>query len=672
MATNQPAAADHSAFCTNAGMALRLEQTLAWLAQRPAWLFLAWSFWLSAEYLVFGPASYVRVHDNGDATLPMLLANCPPQGLPWNALGLCGLDGWAWGVQLTSVFFWALPGWLAYGSFMFLQRFLAGYFMHRLLKDTLNLSLLPGVFAGLLYAQFSQPSNNASWAGFTLYDTLGLPGLPLLIWALYRLAARPGWLWLPGGLLLGMVFGLGSPYAFAPFIMMAVCGWVMIQRPASLPRFVVLLGLLVVGCAIVNLPTVWAGSMNAPLSHRAAWEVNPADVRSLWENIQFGSSFALDNLLPLGLAVLGYALVKTRCRRLLTLALLIGFSVMFIICYEPLMGALKGHLGFLAGFQFSRVYLIIPFLAIVAGALGLENISREWKFSTSQNGKARWSANLSVALFIVAGALIVGKSVSIKARTLSELAGGANFGSLYQNPQLAALAAKLKAEAPGRVATVFSPNDPLLHPGFAWAYGLETVDGYANLYPKRYQNYWEAVIAPLTGADKNRHDYFHYWGNRVYLFAPSGGFPKADVTFADYYRLELLSLANVRYVISARPLTDARLKLLPHAAREDQLKWAAQSKTRNRYRCCGENPNVPLYVYENTGAGPRYFLAGHVKGFENRADVLKHFGAATAEELQSTVFLNKPEAQLPQLGGATLENSTVKVVSQSSCAFNSA
>ena len=109
-------------------------------------------------------------------------------------------------------------------------------------------------------------------------------------------------------------------------------------------------------------------------------------------------------------------------------------------------------------------------------------------------------------------------------------------------------------------------------------------------------------------------------------------------------------MANVRYVISARPLTDARLKLLPHAAREDQLKWAAQSKTRKLLSLLrGENPNVPLYVYENTGAGPRYFLAGHVKGFENRADVLKHLGAATAEELQSTVFLNKPEAQLPQL-----------------------
>ena len=66
---------------------------------------------------------------------------------------------------------------------------------------------------------------------------------------------------------------------------------------------------------------------------------------------------------------------------------------------------------------------------------------------------------------------------------------GANFATLYQNPQLIELAKKIKSEPPCRVATVFSPSDPTLHPGFMWAYGIETVDGYANLYPKRYQDF---------------------------------------------------------------------------------------------------------------------------------------------------------------------------------------
>src|SRR5689334_18955850 len=107
MSTETPASLDRSAFLPKAGAAARLGQIAAWVARNPALVFLAWSFWLSAEYLVFGPSSYVRIHDNGDATLPMLLSKSPPNGLPWNFLGLCGLDGWAWGVQLTSIFFYA-------------------------------------------------------------------------------------------------------------------------------------------------------------------------------------------------------------------------------------------------------------------------------------------------------------------------------------------------------------------------------------------------------------------------------------------------------------------------------------------------------------------------------------------------------------------------------------
>ena len=315
MPSEHPASSDRSNLLSGAGAGLRLEQCLAWLAVNPALVFLAWSFWLSAEYLVFGSSSYVRIHDNGDATLPMLLAHAPPNGLPWNFLPLCGLDGWAWGVQLTSAMFWLFPGWLAYGLFTWAQRFIAGYFMHRLLKDTLNLSLLPGLFAGLVYSQFSQPSNNASWAGFTLYDTLGLPGLPLLIWTLYRLMKISGWWWLPGGLLLGMVFGLGAPYAFAPFIALACASWVFIAPPEKPFRLLVLAALLVVGCALVNFPTLWAGSLNAPLSHRAAWESSPSQTRSWIGNLQFIWGFVTDNVLPLVLAGLGLALSSKPNRR---------------------------------------------------------------------------------------------------------------------------------------------------------------------------------------------------------------------------------------------------------------------------------------------------------------------------------------------------------------------
>ena len=644
----------------------RVAKALAWLASKPALIFFAWSFWLSAEYLVFGPASYVRIHDNGDATLPMLLAHVPPHGLPWNFLALCGVDGWAGGVQITSVLFYCLPGWLAYGLFTLAQRFIAGYFMHRLLKDTLNISLLPGVFAGLVYAQFAQASNNASWAGFTLYDTLGLPGLPLLIWLLYGLMKSASRWWPVAGLLLGVAFGICSPYMFAPFIFLAVCSWVLLAPPEKPVRLLVLAGLLIAGCALINFPAVWAGSLNAPLSHRAAWAPNPSHSLSWLENFQFGWGFVADNALPLALAVVGWVMSSGRNFRLMVLAGLLTLAVLFVISYEALMSVLQGHLGFLAGFQFSRVYLIIPFLAAVAGAVGLESVPENWKLLAARAGHLTWGTKLSVVLFSVAAACLLWQSWSVKVKTLTELAAGANHLALYQNPQLKDLAERKKSESPFRIATLASPSDSVLHPGFAWAYGLETVDGYANLYPKRYQDYWEAVLGPLLKTDPERYDYFHYWGNRVYLFSPTGGFPAGStVRFQNYYRLELLSLANVRYLVSPRPLDDDRLTLLPCAAREQQLQWAGQTKSKKMLGLLrGQFPGLPLYVYENREMTPRYFLAGHVRTFSDKAGLLTAFNTATHEELKSTVYLNQADTTglpLDQLGQ---DSGTVKVSSQ--------
>ena len=668
MASHQPISFDRPHLFSKANVRARLDLCLAWWAKKPVLIFLAWSFWLSAEYLIFGSSSYVRVHDNGDATLPMLLAHAPPKGLPWNPLALCGLDGLACGFQLTNIVFLLLPGWLAYGLFMWLQRFIAGYFMHRLLKDTLKLSLLPGLFAGIVYSQFSQPSNNASWAGFTLYDTLGLPGLPLLIWLLYHLMKSAGWWWLPGGLLLGMAFGISSPYAFAPFIMLACISWAFIAPPEKPLRLLVLAGLLVIGCAVINFPTLWASSLNAPLSHRAAWKPNPALARNWIGNLLFGWGFVADNALPLAMAGIGWYLSSKQNRRLKILAGFLALSVIFVVGYEPLMAVVQGHLGFLAGFQFSRVYLIIPFLAAAAGAMGLESISSEWRLSATNEDRQRWTITLPVALFTVATVLLLWQSLSIKKRTLTELAGGANYSTLYQNPELIELAETTKSQKPFRVATVTSQNNPALQPGLAWAYGLETVDGYANLYPKRYQDYWESVIGALIKADQDRYDYFHFWGNRVYLFAPTGGFPDGPpVRFNDYYRLELLSLANARYIISSRPLDDKRLSLLPSSIRDSQLKWASQSKSQKMLSLLrGENPGMPLYIYENQEVLPRYFLVSQVKIFEDKAKLLAGLDTATLTELESTVYLDKTEATNMPASQPVTGAGSVSIVNQSS------
>ena len=80
------------------------------------------------------------------------------------------------------------PDWLAYGLFMWIQRFVAGYFSYRLLKDSLELGTLPSLYGGFAYSLFAQATFDFTYsAGFNLYDGLALPGLPFLLWALDRM-----------------------------------------------------------------------------------------------------------------------------------------------------------------------------------------------------------------------------------------------------------------------------------------------------------------------------------------------------------------------------------------------------------------------------------------------------------------------------------------------------
>src|ERR1019366_4468028 len=201
--------------------------------------------------------------------------------------------------------------------------------------------------------------------------------------------------------------------------------WVFIAPPQKAFKLLLLWGLLAAGCAVVNFPTLWASSLNAPLSHRAAWAPNPSLARSWFGNLQFGWGFIGNNALPLGLAACGWFLSSKPDRRLKILAGLLALSVAFVIIYEPLMSIVQGHIGFLAGFQFSRVFLIIPFLAAAAGAIGLESISSDWKLSAANAGRSRWVISLSTALSVLAIVLLVWQSLTIKKRTLTELAGGA-------------------------------------------------------------------------------------------------------------------------------------------------------------------------------------------------------------------------------------------------------
>ena len=129
------------------------------------------------------------------------------------------------------------------------------------------------------------------------------------------------------------------------------------------------------------------------------------------------------------------------------------------------------------------------------------------------NSKKVRAQTILCAIIII---FLIFHSCQIKVDNAKEWINGDSYAVNYENPGIQYIADNPDS-VPFRVATVAYG----LHPAYANAYGLETVDGYVCLYPKRYQDFWGKVIEPLTLQDEEIYNYFHYWGSRI-LWRHSG------------------------------------------------------------------------------------------------------------------------------------------------------
>jgi hypothetical protein len=636
-------------------------------ARAAAYLFAVYAAWLSVEYWALGPCSYVRIHDNGDCCLPARIwvgARWAVAGL-WSPERLSGVDGLA-NAGLTgdvdTLPFLILPGWLAYGAWTWLQRFLAGYFTFRLLADVMGVRGMAAVLGGMLYAGFAQASTNGSWAGFTLYHGLGLPGLPLLAWVLVRLSSAP---WRPRVALAaagcGLALGATTSFSLSPFCALFGGAWVLVSPGRLTWRAGAVLLAFLGGLMVGDAPQVWAALVHAPTSHRADNVVSLGD--AWWGAVEDVRGVFQDNALPGALAVAG--LVLGRAVRpgttgagetplagpawwLQRLSLVVAGLVTVRLVLPDVQHALHNTLGPLASFQWGRVRLLLPCLLVLAGAAGLHVLLARvagWKVGAQSPQGRRLLVSVHLVASVAAACAAFLPSVAVKSRTLRELAGGSCYAMLYANPDLQDLSARANPEEPFRVATVHF--DDLQHPAFAWAHGLESADGYCNLYPQRYQDFWGTIIHPVLRDDPDRAAYFHGWGNRVYLFTPRPLDASAALDVDAHYNMALLSLANVRYLVSTRPLAGAGLAALPSPhAKGQRAWWSTRRSVAGQLvdMAAGTCPGRPLHLYENRRALPRHMLAGSVRSFTTGQELMEALSRATLQELRDTAFVEEVDA----------------------------
>jgi len=629
-------------------------------------IFLLWAVWLSAEYGVFGPNSYVRLHNNGDSNLPSLigLRGSLRHGQLgyWAPQWACGTDRGAEAgtSDIRVIPFFVLPGWMAYALFTLMQRFVAGYFAFWLIREELELSFWPAMYAALGYALFAQEWWYRDWAGFTLFDGLIVPGLPFTLWALSRIHSGQGWRSAFWAVLAGVFAATTGSLAVSMFLFPLVLFWFALLSPRRNLQFWSFVGLFAGVWGLLAMPLILPSILAARSSNRATFA--PEMIWGFSAHLLTVVRAIHGNLLALIFATAG--LLVSRSRRLLGLLAVIAFCCSVEMFYFLLAKILRHSCPLLSGFSLERLMVLVPFLAFTAAALGIDRLAARWKFAPKWLPAQRFHFSTDSALAVSAAFLLLWHSGKVKLRTLHDLANQENYAALYQNPDLEQLARQNSSVPPFRVVTIAVGDVlPLYPPGAVWAYGMEAADGFLVMQSQRYQGFWEQVIAPLFDVEADRYNYVHFWGAQLYLFAPTDrASPSTALEFDKYYRLNLLSLANVRYVISPIPLSEAQLYLLPSSYRDTQIKWTLQGKLRRLATILrGCNPGIPLYIYENRDALPRFFLAGIVRSLDSPTQMDDMMSHADLHELRSSAFLDPSDAQ-PLIGRLRGGTGTVTVL----------
>ena len=254
-----------------------LKQIPVWLLRRPVWLFVAWALWLSLEYWGLGDFSYLHIHDNADQIIPVStwLTESPHRLLTTTLLPeMCGVDRFAttaW-INLHRLVCLLMPAWLAHGLFIFVQRFVAGYFTCRLLKEGFGIAPAVSILAGFAYTLI-----NLEHGEMRLMHNLNEPGFPLMIWMLFRFPINKmgmGFLAaISGGLFFSLTMGPVGAWPFL-FPSAVVCAFILrkdLDSKAALGKFIGLLVVFGIGCLSLRIPSLMAMVPNGALCHRADW-----------------------------------------------------------------------------------------------------------------------------------------------------------------------------------------------------------------------------------------------------------------------------------------------------------------------------------------------------------------------------------------------------------------
>jgi len=612
--------------------------------------------WLSCEFFLAGPFSFLRNGDNADSFIPgfMAYARLFPEGAYWFPFAGAGTDRLALGYfgGLDTFLFWLLPGWLAVQVFVVAQFVLGGGVTYLICRKTLNLEREAATFAALAFALNALPgAHDHNMAMF----------FPALIWAISRgLDESLPWMCRAAWLVVApLAYGMSTLAAFLlpfPFIMVAV--WFAVIDPKSSVRQWVLIATACFMAVLPRLQDIAALILHAPISHRAHWgdlHSQTPEMMDIFSHLAaFPTSLGL-NLLLLVLAFCAWMLRGPSGKEAPGKMWSVSAAFVLLLLAPPLITFLRPLLvlvfPFAAGFHFGRIALLLPFFAALMGGLGLQALMGRfgaYGFNFSLVGPL----NPGRAAYLVGIGLLALISLEAKYGHAYEWVKYGNYIKNFSNPVIENFVTEHPlADDPYRIAAY------QLYPAHYQAYGLETAGGYMNLYSRRYRDFWARVVAPRE-KQQGQEGRFLNWGSRVNL---SADIREPRLRLGDHYNLSLLSLANVRYVFARDQLLDQQF--FPSVTADKPWNMSDDREKTMIHITANLGSENPLYIYRNTEVLPRFFLVPSVREFTDESSLLDAMSGAGVAALWKSVFVEKGWLKEDVASGLGFGDGAVELVS---------
>ncbi len=595
------------------------------------WLLVFGAVWLSFDVFMLGPYGYVGSGEYGEMFVPSMLAHQPWWLAPpdWNVFTAAGFDRAAsgWFGWLNVVAFAALPGWLAIQALTLVKIIAAVVGTYVLALRVLGLTKLAAAFAALLFTySHTTPMITHSVIAY----------MPLTILAL-TLVFDDGRDW-KGWVLLcasGLVLATTNHLPFVmPFPFLILVIWFALVDPRWTVGTWLLVGLFSGFLVLLRLPDYVAVGFYGGISGRHG--MDPTFAYSVMLQLEERIVLLFFGRPPLIFASLfmafGLAVYRLRTKGLsrLIFALIAGwglFVAMMIV--KPLAVEFFPVLRTFSLGRFVRYLEMFLPMAAGFGVMALQDwaatVSDDDRQTAGNRVRRAASALALVALFLLA--------LEHKYTRVRDWVGQGGYTLLFRSPVLSRLADDIRAEGePARVASF------QMYTNYPNAYGIETAGGYQALNIKRYQEFWRKVQEPgrqmvpsaISDGDFGR-------------LALNPREHRAEWNLAPVYDLELLSLLNVRYVLSRDRLVAPGLTERTGPA----TPWSALSVRQKIETNLSANftGRTHLYVYENRNAMPRFFLADRLRVLDDGVRVLAALAGADLDTLRRTVFVER--AMLP-------------------------